>query len=61
MSNALHLGESFSSSLAMLCCGEKTLTSLFRNPRNVNYWFPGSLEDGAGPDSQADSSQASVF
>lgn len=60
MSNTLHLGESSSSFLALLCCGKKTLTSLSRSPRNVNYWFPGSLEDGGGPDSQADSSQARV-
>lgn len=55
MSNTLCLGESLSS-LAVLCCGEKSLPSLSRSPRNVNYWVPGSLGEGAGPDSQADSS-----
>lgn len=38
MPNTLHLGESFSSSLAMLCCEEKALTSLSETPRNVDYW-----------------------
>lgn len=53
MSNTLHLGESFPS-LAMMCCGERALTSFSRSPRNVDYWCPGSLGNGAGLDSQAD-------